>query len=205
MRTNLCISRCCPSSQARVTSVKSLSALRSPKALAMLALKSFHWRQSFSPTISVFSGISTEGGNTPKYSLNRWLTHKVHYWSIILRFSPALWLLHGPFFTGKKASINNFRIPFQFGIPAKMCFTAFLHFLICLNECQCEVSQLNKLQHWVRRVHLLVVSGHAMKKYIKSDNTKTSDNLGRNLSLSDMQYMAQNIHFDLRQTATGTH
>ena len=44
----LCASTCWPSSQARVTSVKSLSCLRLPNAVLTFSWKSFHFRQSFS-------------------------------------------------------------------------------------------------------------------------------------------------------------
>ena len=47
-RITLCASTCWPSSQARVTSVKSLSFLNFPKVFLTLSWKSFHWRQSFS-------------------------------------------------------------------------------------------------------------------------------------------------------------
>ena len=36
---------------------------------------------------------TTEGWNIPKYSLNRWLSHKVHHWATILRFLPTIWFL----------------------------------------------------------------------------------------------------------------
>ena len=36
---------------------------------------------------------TTDGWNTPKYSLNRWLLHKVHQWATILRFQPTIWFL----------------------------------------------------------------------------------------------------------------
>ena len=29
--------------------------------------------------------------NSPEYSLNRWLSHKVHHQATILRFSPTIW------------------------------------------------------------------------------------------------------------------
>ena len=32
--------------------------------------------------------------NIPKYSLNRWLSHKVHHWATILRLLPTIWFLH---------------------------------------------------------------------------------------------------------------
>ena len=47
-RTTLWASICCPSPQARVTSVKSLSSLSSLNEEVMFSLKSFHWRHSFS-------------------------------------------------------------------------------------------------------------------------------------------------------------
>ena len=47
-----------PSSQARVTSVNSLSSLRRPKALLTFSLKSFHFRQSFSDILTVCWRIS---------------------------------------------------------------------------------------------------------------------------------------------------
>ena len=52
-RMTLWASTCWPSSQARVTSVKSLSPLKSPKEEITLFLKSFHCRQSFSE-LSIF-------------------------------------------------------------------------------------------------------------------------------------------------------
>ena len=33
------------------------------------------------------------GWNILKYSLNRWLSHKVHNWATILRFLPTIWFL----------------------------------------------------------------------------------------------------------------
>ena len=47
-KITLCASICWPSSHARVTSVNSLSPLRSAKEALMFSLKLFHWRQSFS-------------------------------------------------------------------------------------------------------------------------------------------------------------
>ena len=47
-KTVLWTSICWPSSQARVTSAKSLSSRNSLKAIVIFSLKSFHWRQSFS-------------------------------------------------------------------------------------------------------------------------------------------------------------
>ena len=37
--------------------------------------------------------LQCAGWNTPKYSLNRWLSHKVHQWATILRFLPTIWFL----------------------------------------------------------------------------------------------------------------
>ena len=34
--------------------------------------------------------LTTEGWNTPKYSLSRWFSHKVHHWASILRFLPNI-------------------------------------------------------------------------------------------------------------------
>ena len=38
--------------------------------------------------LSIVSHETTEGWNTLKYSLNRWLLHKVHHWA---RFIPTIW------------------------------------------------------------------------------------------------------------------
>ena len=45
-------STCCPSSQTKVTSLKSLSSLKFPNALLILSWKSFHWRHSFSDILN---------------------------------------------------------------------------------------------------------------------------------------------------------
>ena len=47
-RTTLCTSICLPSSQTKVTSVKSLSSFRLPNAFMAFSLKSFHCKHSFS-------------------------------------------------------------------------------------------------------------------------------------------------------------
>ena len=36
---------------------------------------------------------TTEGWNTPVYSLNRWLSRKGHHWATILRFLPTIWFV----------------------------------------------------------------------------------------------------------------
>ena len=54
MRTTLWASTCWPSSQARVTSVNSLSSLSSPKAELIFRRKSFHCKQSFSSDRCIF-------------------------------------------------------------------------------------------------------------------------------------------------------
>ena len=37
---------------------------------------------------------TTEGWNTPKYSLNRWPSLEVHHWATTLRFFTNIWFLH---------------------------------------------------------------------------------------------------------------
>ena len=56
-KITFCASTSWPSSQARVTSAKSLSSLKFPKAILMLSWKSFHWRQSFSDILNGWDGI----------------------------------------------------------------------------------------------------------------------------------------------------
>jgi len=53
-RTTLWASTCWPSSQAKVTSVNSLSCLNSPKAELTFSLKSFHCKHSFSSVFIIF-------------------------------------------------------------------------------------------------------------------------------------------------------
>ena len=55
-RITLWASNCLPSSQARVTSAKSLSSLRIPNALVAFSLKSFHCKQSFSDIVKPTGG-----------------------------------------------------------------------------------------------------------------------------------------------------
>ena len=55
MRTTLWASTCWPSSQARVTSVKSLSSFRFPKAVLILSRKLFHCKLSFSSDLCIFT------------------------------------------------------------------------------------------------------------------------------------------------------
>ena len=55
MRTTLWASTCWPSSQARVTSVKSLSSFSFPKAEQILSRKSFHCKNSFSSDLCIFT------------------------------------------------------------------------------------------------------------------------------------------------------
>ena len=57
--TTLCASICCPSSQARVTSVNSLSSLSSLNEEVIFSLKSFHWRHSFSTPVIVEVDVLT--------------------------------------------------------------------------------------------------------------------------------------------------
>ena len=48
--------------------------------------------------------LTTEGCNTQKYSLNRWLSLKVHHWATILRFLTTIWFLQF-----HKCSVSNWR------------------------------------------------------------------------------------------------
>ena len=67
-KITLWTSNCWPSSQARVTSVKSLSSLRSWKAEQTLLLKLLHWRENFSDNGCILK-FSLRSGNNHKQLL----------------------------------------------------------------------------------------------------------------------------------------
>ena len=56
----------------------------------LLILSKFHFSKEeclwFYWIILIFEPM-----NSPEYSLNRWLSHKVHHQATILRFSPTIW------------------------------------------------------------------------------------------------------------------
>ena len=70
-KITLCVSICVPSSQARVTSEKSLSFLNPPKAEFKFSWKSFHLRQSFSE-VCILGKHEVIGGSINNKTVDVW-------------------------------------------------------------------------------------------------------------------------------------
>ena len=85
----------------RATTTTSTTA--SASSISICWIHAIRVSTSLKLNISDWLSETTEGWNTPKYSLNRWLSLKVHHWARILRFLTNIWFLQ----TSKKSKTST--------------------------------------------------------------------------------------------------
>ena len=116
-------------------------------------------------TIVIFRPLTTEGWNKPKYSLNRWLSHKVHHWATILRFLPTIWCLQRITWPGRNSRYMSLEISVLQKVTEKSTAQTSMFFLALPNSylpiCRrlrrrmltriqdCDFFQIRKFSDWL--------------------------------------------------------